>query len=117
MTDKNMFVSQSCTDAPGVEHGFPSDTSVRSSDDNGVMSIKVEEEEIRVKEEDEPIAVSFSSMNEEPEVSPQTFHRYLLLPSVIMPFVCLPFHISRLPMANGNGLYICIQSMLNMRVE
>jgi hypothetical protein len=48
---------------------------VQSSDDvNEVISIKIEEVEIHIKEEDEPIALSFSSIKYEPEVSPQTFH-------------------------------------------
>jgi len=81
-------------------------TSEWSSDDsNEFMSIKIEEEEICIKEEDEPIAVSFSSIKDEPEVSPQTFHRYLRLPSIIMPFVCLPFHIKQFPVVNG---MVCI---------
>ena len=93
ITVKTTFVFQSCTDAPRVEHGFCSETIVRSSDDsNEVISIKIEREEICIKEEVEPIAISCSSIKDEPEVSPQTFHRYLGLPSVIMPFVCLPFH-------------------------
>jgi hypothetical protein len=80
---------------------------VQSSDDNiEVTSISIEGEEIRIKEEFEPLAISFSSIKDEPAVSPQTFHRYLRLPPVIMPFVCLPFHINQLPMVNGNGLYI-----------
>ena len=116
MTDKNMLVLQSCTDTPRVEHGLYSEKSEWSSDDsNEFMSIKIEEEEICIKEEDEPIAVSFSSIKDEPEVSPQTFHRYLRLPSVIMPFVCLPFHIKQLPV---NGM-VCIylQNLLYTRVE
>jgi hypothetical protein len=60
---------------------------------------------VRIKEEDEPIATSFSSIREETEVSPQTFHWYLGLPSVIMPF-CLPFHINQLFVLNGNILYM-----------
>jgi hypothetical protein len=86
MTDKNTLVLQSCTDVPRVEHGLCSETSVQSSDDsNEVISIKIEEEqEIHTREEGEPIAISFSSIKDEPEVSPQTFHRYLRLPSVIM---------------------------------
>jgi len=92
MTD-NTLVLQSCTYAPRVEHGLCRETSVRSSDDSiEVISINIEREEIRIKEEVEPLAISFSSIKDEPEVSPQTFHRYLGLPSVIMPFVCLPFH-------------------------
>jgi len=78
MTDKYTLVLQSCTDVPGVEHGLCSDTSVQSSGDgNGVMSIKIEGEEIHIKEEDEPIAISFSSVKDEPEVSPQTLHQNL----------------------------------------
>ena len=76
MTDKNMLVLQSCTDAPRVEHGLCSDTNVQSSGDGSEVSIKIEVEEIRIKEEDEP------------EVSPQTFHVYLGLPFVIKMF-CL----------------------------
>jgi len=117
MTDKNTLVLQSCTDALRVEHGLCSKRSEWSSDDsNEVMSIKIEEEEIRIKEEDEPIAVSFSSIKDEPEVSPQIFHRYLRLPSVIMLFVCLPFHIKQLPVVNGM-VCIYLQIMLNTRVE
>ena len=93
ITDKNTLDLQSCTAAPRVEHGLCRETSVRSSDDSiEVISINIEREEIRIKEEVKPIAISFSSIKGEPEVSPQTFHRYLGLPSVIMPFVCLPFH-------------------------
>jgi len=117
MTDKNTLVLQSCTDALKVEHGLCSEKSEWSSDDsNEVMSIKIEEEEICIKEEDERIAVLFSSIKDEPEVSPQTFHRYLRLSSVIIPFVCLPFHIKQLPVVNG---IVCIylQIMLNMRVD
>jgi hypothetical protein len=107
MTDKNTLVLQSCRVEPRVEHGLCSETSVQSSDDSiEVVSINIEGEEIHLREEVEPITISFSSIKDEPEVSPQTFHLYLVLPSVIMPFVCLPFHISQLPMVNGNGLYI-----------
>ena len=78
MNDENTLVLQSCTDAPRVEHGLCNETSVRSSDDSiEVINIKIEGEEIHIKEEDEPIAISFSSIKDEPEVSPQTFHRYL----------------------------------------
>jgi hypothetical protein len=104
---KNTLVLQSCTDAPRLEHGLCSETSVRSSDDSiEVISIKIEAEEIHIKEEDERIAMSFSSIKDEPEVSPQTFHQYLTLSSVIMLFVCLPFHINQLPMVNGNVVYV-----------
>jgi hypothetical protein len=72
------------------------------------MSIKIEEEEIHVKEKDEPIAISLSSIKDEPEVSPQTFCWYLRLPSVIMLF-CPTFHIQQLLVVNGNGLYVCTE--------
>ena len=94
-TTDNTLVLQSRTDALRVENGFCCETSVRSSDDSKeLISIKIEEEEVHIKEEVEPNAVSCSSYKEEPEVSTQTFHRYLRLPSVIMPFVSLPFHIN-----------------------
>ena len=87
MTVKNTLVLQSCTDAPRVEHGLCGETSVLSSDDSiEVTSINIEGEELHIKEEAEPIALSFSSIKDEPEVSTQTFHRYLRLPSVIMSF-------------------------------
>ena len=106
MTDKNMLVLQSCTDALRVEHGLCSETGVQSFDDsNEVISIKIEREEICIKEEAVPTAISVSSIQDEPEVSPQTFHRHLGLLSVIMPFVCLPFHVNQLPVVNG---MVCI---------
>ena len=77
MTEKNMLVLQSFTDARRIEHGLRSDTNVQSSGDGSEVSIKIEVEEIRIKEEDEPIAISFFSIKDEPEVSPQTFHLYL----------------------------------------
>ena len=78
MTDKNMLVLQSCTVALRVEHGLCSETSVQSSNDsNEVITIKIVGEVVHIKEEDEPTAISFSSIKEEPEVSPQTFHQYL----------------------------------------
>jgi hypothetical protein len=97
-----MFVLQSCTVALRAEHVLCSETSVQSSDDNNeVITIKIVGEVVHIKEEDEPIAISFSSIKDEPEVSPQTFHQDLVLPSVIMPFclsvclsACLPFHIN-----------------------
>jgi hypothetical protein len=62
---------------------------VLSADDsNAVISTKIEEE-MCMKGEDEAIAISFSSVKDKPEVSPQTYHQYIRLPSVIMPF-CLP---------------------------
>ena len=107
MTDKNTFVLQSCTDAPRVERGLCSETDVLSSDDSiEVTSINNKGEGIRIKEEDEPIAISFSLIKDEPEVSPQTFHWHLGLLYVIIPFICLVFHINQLPMLNRNGLYI-----------
>ena len=106
MTVRNTLVLQSCTDAPRGEHGLCGETSVLSSDDSiEVISINIVGEEIRIKEEVEPIALSFSSIKDEPEVSPQTFHWYLVLLSVIMVFLCLTFHVNQLPVVNGNGLY------------
>jgi hypothetical protein len=69
MTDKNMLVLQSCTDALRIEHGLHSFTNVQSSSDGSEVSINIEVEETRIKEEDEPIAISFSSIKDEPEVS------------------------------------------------
>jgi hypothetical protein len=66
----------------------------------------MEGEEIHIKEDDEPNPILSSSVKDEPEVSPQTFHRYLGLPSLIMLFMCLPLHLKQLPVVNGNGLYI-----------
>jgi hypothetical protein len=44
---------------------------VQSSDDgNEVIIVKVVGEEIHIKEEDEPIAISFPLVKDEPEVSP-----------------------------------------------
>jgi hypothetical protein len=78
VTDKNTLILQSCTDVPRVEHGLCGKTSVQSSDDNfEVISINIKAEEIHIKEEVEPIAISFSSIKDEPEVSPHTFHGYL----------------------------------------
>jgi hypothetical protein len=72
-----MLVLQSCTNAPRVELGLRSDTNVQSSGDGNEVSIKTEVEEIRIKDDDEPIATSFPEIKYEPEVSPQTFHLYL----------------------------------------
>ena len=70
MTVKNTLVLQRCTDAPRVEHGLCGETSVWSSDNsNEAISINIEGEEIHIKEEAEPIALSFSSIKDEPEVS------------------------------------------------
>ena len=78
MTDKNTLVLQSCTVALRAEHGLCRETSVQSSDDsNEVITVKVVGEAVHIKEEVEPIALSFSSIKDEPEVSPQTFHQYL----------------------------------------
>jgi hypothetical protein len=78
MTDKNTLVFQSCTSAPRVEHGLCSKTDVLSSDDSiEVISINMKGEGIHLKKEVEPIAISFSSMKDEPQVSPQEFHWYL----------------------------------------
>jgi len=89
ITDKNTLVLQSCTVALSVQRGLCSEKSVPSSGDgNEVITLKIVGEVVRIKEEDDPIAISFSSIKDEPEVSPQTFHQYLVLPSVIVPF-CL----------------------------
>jgi len=90
MSDKNTLVLQSCTVALSVEHGLCSETIVPSSGvGNEVITLKIVGEVVRIKEEADPIAISFSSIKDEPEVSPQTFHHYLVLPSVVVPF-CLP---------------------------
>jgi hypothetical protein len=74
MTDKNTLVLQSSTDVQSVEDGLCSEGGVQSADDSkSVISFKIEEEEIQIKEEEEPIAISFPS-KDAPEVSPQTFH-------------------------------------------
>jgi len=78
MTDNGTLVLQSCTVTLRAEHGLCSKTSVQSSDDsNEVITIKITGEAVQIKEEVEPIPLSFSSIKEEPEVSPQTFHQYL----------------------------------------
>ena len=78
MTDNGTLVLQSCTVTLRAEHGLCSKTSVQSSDDsNEVIAIKIVGEAVCIKQEVEPIAISFSSIKEEPEVSPQTFHQYL----------------------------------------
>ena len=116
MTHKNTVVLQSGTDAPRVEHGLCSEPSVWSSDDGiEVISINIEREEICIKEEVEPIAIT-SSIKDEPEVSTQAFLQYLGLPPVITLFVCLPFHINQLPMVIGM-VCIYLQIVLNSRVE
>jgi hypothetical protein len=89
MTDKNTLVLQSCTVALSDERGLCSETSVPScGDGNEVITLKIVGDVVRIKEEVEPIALSFSSIKDEPEVSPQTFHHYLVLPSIIVSF-CL----------------------------
>ena len=78
MTDNGTSVLQSCTVALTAEHGLCSETCLQSSDDsNEVITIKIVGEAVHIKEEVEPIALSFSSIKDEPEVSPQTFHQYL----------------------------------------
>jgi hypothetical protein len=103
MTDKNTLVLQSCTDVQSVECGLCSEGGVQSADDcssvvsfkteeeeihikeeeesiaddsSSVVSFKIEEEEINIKEEEEPIAL-LSTIKVEPEVSPQTFIKYI----------------------------------------
>ena len=78
MTDKNTLVLQSCTVALSAEHGSCCETSVQSSYySNEVITIKIVGEAVHIKEEVEPIALSFSSIKDEPELSPQTFHQGL----------------------------------------
>jgi hypothetical protein len=81
---------------------------VQSSEhSNDVIPIKIVGEAVHIKEETEPIAISFSAIKDEPEVSPETFDQYLRLPSLIVPLsVCLPFQINQLHMVNGIVLYI-----------
>jgi hypothetical protein len=87
MTDKNTLVLQSCTDVQSVECGLCSEGGVQSADDSGsVVSFKIEEQEIQIKEEEDPLAITNSSIKDEPEVSPQTFYRYMGLLFVILPF-------------------------------
>jgi len=89
MTDKNTFVLQSCTDVPGVEHGLCSDTSVQSSGDgNEVVCIKIEGLEVHIKEEDDPIAISFSSVSDSTDFSA----------------------VSRITTCNGDVLSVCLSS-------
>jgi hypothetical protein len=107
MTDKNTLVLQSCADAQSVECGLCSEGGVQSADDSSsVVSFKIEEEEIQIKEEEAPIAVLFPSVQDEPDVSPQTFHQYIGLLTVILPF-CLPaFTHKSAHNVNENGLCI-----------
>jgi hypothetical protein len=89
MTDKDTLVLQSCTVALKGEHGLCREKSVPSSGDgNEVITLKIVGEVVRIKEEDDPIAISFTSIKNEPKVSPHTFHHYLGLPSVIV-LICL----------------------------
>jgi hypothetical protein len=68
---------QSCTVAQRVEHGLGGQRSVHSSDDSDeVTTIKIVGEAVHIKEEAEPIAISFSSIKDEREVSPQTFSSF-----------------------------------------
>jgi hypothetical protein len=61
-----------------------------AANSNAAISIKIEEEEICIKEADEPIAGSFSSVKDEPEVSPQTFHQYIgLLSNYVFLSTCV----------------------------
>jgi hypothetical protein len=87
MADNKTLVLQGCTDAQSVEYGLCSEGGVQSTDDSSsVVSFKIEEEEIQIKEEEEPNDTLFPSISDEPEVSPQTFHQYIGLLSVIVPF-------------------------------
>jgi hypothetical protein len=110
MTDNGTLVLQSSTVALRAEHGLCSETSVQSFDDsNDVTTIKIVGDLVHIKQEDEPIAVSFSSIKEEPEVSPQAFLQYLSGIAICNYAVlsdCLPFHINQLHVVNGNDLYV-----------
>jgi hypothetical protein len=88
MTDDGMLVLQSCTVPLTGEYSLCGETSVQSCSDGTAEIRVIIKEEIHIKEEDEPITMSSSSIKEEPEVSRQTFHQYLGLPSVNVPF-CL----------------------------
>ena len=78
MTDNGTLVFQSCKVGLRVEHDMFGEASVQSSgESNEVITVKIVGEAVQIKEEVEPIAISFSSIKEEPEVSPQTFHQYL----------------------------------------
>jgi hypothetical protein len=85
---KNMFVLQSCTVTLTAEHSLCNQTAVQSADGSNAVSSVTGEGQIRIKQEEEPIAL-LSTIKDEPEVSPQTFHQYIGLLSVILPF-CLP---------------------------
>jgi hypothetical protein len=106
MGDKNTVVLQSCTDVQSVECGLCSEVGVRSADDSSsVVSFKFEEEEIQIKEEEEPIAL-LSSIKDEIEVSPQTFYENIELLFVVLPFCLFAFTHKLTYNVNGNGLYI-----------
>jgi hypothetical protein len=80
---------------------------VQSADDSSsVVSFKIEEEEILIKEEEEPIAISFPLIKDEPEVSPQTFHQHVGVLCVILPFSLPAFTHKSAHCVNGNVLYI-----------
>jgi hypothetical protein len=101
-----MFVLQSCTVTLTAEHGFCNQTAVQSADGSNAVSSITEQEEIHIKEEEDPLAIPIPSIKDEPEVSPQTFHQYIGLLSVILPF-CLPaFTHKSAHIVNGNGLYM-----------
>jgi hypothetical protein len=70
-----MFVIQNCTVQLTAEHGLCNQTAVQSGDGSNAVSSITGEEEIQIKEEEEPIAL-LSLIKDEPEVSPQTFHQY-----------------------------------------
>jgi hypothetical protein len=95
-----------------AEHSLCNQTAVQSADgSNAVCSVTTEEEQIQTKEEEAPFAIPISSIKDEPEVSPQTFHQYIGLLSVILPF-CLPaFTHKSAHNVNGNGLYIFRESV------
>jgi hypothetical protein len=107
MTDKNILLLQSCTDVQSVECGLCSEGGVQFADDSSsVVSFKIEEEELQIKEEEDPLAIPISSIKDEPQVSPQTFHQYIGSLSVLLPFCPHAFTHKSAQNVNGNGLYI-----------
>jgi hypothetical protein len=100
-----MLVLQNCTVRLTAEHGLCNQTAVQSADGSNAVSSVTGEEDIRIKEVEEPFALLFS-IEDEPEVSPQTFHQYIGLLSVMLPF-CLPaFTHKSAHNVNVNCLYI-----------
>jgi hypothetical protein len=76
---KNVLVLQSCTVALTAEHSLCNQTAVQSADGSNPVSSITGEEQIRIKEDEDPLAIPISSIKDEPEVSPQTLHQYIAL--------------------------------------